>query len=51
MEEAGEDTARQIEKEKPHVSHGVLDVVAEDPEEQHVAGEVHDVGVQEHIGK
>ncbi len=31
--------------------HRVLDVVAEHPQEQHVADEVKDIGVKEHVGE
>ena len=51
VEQAGEDPARQIENEEPHVPHGVLDVVAEHPQEQHVADEMQNVAVEEHVGE
>ncbi len=51
MEEAGDDPAGEVEDEEAHVPHGVLDVVAELPQEQHVAGEMEHVGVEEHVGE
>ena len=44
------DAADQIEDEEADVPHRVLDVVAEDPQEQHVAAEVQPAAVQEHRG-
>jgi hypothetical protein len=41
----------QIEHEEPAVAHAVLDVVAEDPQVEHVAGEVHGAAVDEHRGQ
>ena len=40
----------EIEDEKLEMPHGVLDVVAEHPQEQHVGEQVQDVAVQEHVG-
>ena len=45
------DAAHQIEDQELDVAHGVLDVVAEHPQEQHVGGEVQDVAMQEHVGE
>jgi HEAT repeat protein len=39
---------QQEEREKPAVPHHVLDIVPEDPEVEHVPGEVHQTPVQEH---
>ena len=48
MRERRQETAHQVEDEEAGVSHRVLDVVAEDPEVEHVAGQVHEAAVQEH---
>ena len=40
--------AQKIEKGESPAGHRVLDVVAEDPEEQHVAGDVQEAAVHEH---
>ena len=44
-------SADQVEDEEPEAAHGVLDVVAEDPEEQHVEDDVQPAAVHEHAGK
>ncbi len=44
------DTADQVEKEVSEVAKEVLDVVAEDPEEKHVAGDVKPAEMEEHAG-
>ena len=49
MEHGGEDPAHQIEHHEAHVPHGVLDVVAEHPQEQHVAEQMDPAAVQEHV--
>jgi hypothetical protein len=41
-------TADEVEAEVAQVTEVVLDVVPEDPQEQHVEAEVEDVGVEEH---
>ena len=51
VREPAGDAAQQIEDQKLEVPHGVLDVVAEHPQEQHVGAEVEDVAVQEHVGE
>ena len=43
--------AEQVEEHELHRAHGVLDVVAEDPQEQHVAAEVQQAAVHEHGGE
>ena len=40
--------AQEVEGDEPQAAHGVLDVVAEDPEEEHVAAQVDDPAVHEH---
>ena len=45
------DAAQQVEHEEAAVAHPVLDVVAEDPEVQHVAADVQQAAVQEHRGE
>ena len=42
------DTAEQIEDQELHVPEAVLDVVAEDPQVEHVAAEVQPAAVHEH---
>ena len=42
------DSAYDVEQGEATVPHGVLDVVAEDPEIEHVADQVHPAAVQEH---
>ncbi len=50
MPEDGRDPAHQIEQDESPVAHDVLDVVAEDPEVEHVAAQMHEARVQEHRG-
>src|SRR5262249_5512659 len=50
MDHRGEDSAHQIEHYETQMAHGVLDIVAEHPEEQHVAKQVNPASVQEHVG-
>ena len=45
------DAAEQIEDQELHVPEAVLDVVAEDPQVQHVAAEVQPAAVHEHGGE
>jgi hypothetical protein len=45
------DPAQEIEDEVARVAHGVLDIVAEDPEEQHVHPEMHEAAMHEHRGE
>jgi hypothetical protein len=40
--------AKQVEDQILHVAQTILDVVAEDPEEEHVAGDVREAAVHEH---
>ena len=40
--------AEEVEDDEAHAAERVLDVVPEDPEEQHVAEQVEPVGVHEH---
>ena len=40
--------AQQIEDDEAHVAEAIFDVVAEDPQEEHVAEKVPPAGVQEH---
>ena len=46
----GGESANQVEEEIAGVAHHVLDVVAEDPEEEHVAADVEPAAVEEHRG-
>ena len=48
LERGGREAAEQIEDDEAHVPHRVLDVVAEDPQEPHVADQVHPAAVHEH---
>src|SRR5438445_1830404 len=41
----------QVEDREAHAPHRVLDVVTEDPQEPHVADQVHPGAVQEHRGE
>lgn len=43
--------ANEIENQEAQMSHRILDIVAEDPEEDHVAGEMPEAGVDEGIGE
>lgn len=43
-------SAEEIEKEEAAVADGRLDIIGEDPQEDHVADEVHPAAVQEHAG-
>src|SRR5207237_6664574 len=51
LHQAGRHAAEEIEDQILDVPEGVLDVVAEDPEVEHVAAEVQPAGVQEHRGQ
>ena len=42
------EAAEEVEEEEADLAERVLDVVAEDPEEEHVAEQVHPAAVQEH---
>jgi len=44
----GDEPAEQIKKEEFHIADRGLDVVSKNPEEQHVAKQVHKIAVQEH---
>ena len=48
MREAGEHAAEEIEEREPPMPHGVFDIVAEDPEVEHVAEQMHEAAMQEH---
>ena len=48
MAEDRENSAGHVEQDEPDVSHHVFDVVAEDPQVQHVADQVHPATVEEH---
>tara|TARA_Y100001934_G_scaffold218967_1_gene260394 strand:+ start:2094 stop:2360 length:267 start_codon:yes stop_codon:yes gene_type:complete len=39
------------EEKEARVAHGILDVVAKDPEKQHVAAQMIDTAVEEHGGQ
>ena len=45
------DRAEQVEDEVAEMAERILDIVAEHPQEQHVAAEMEDVGVQEGVGE
>ena len=51
LQRRGGDAAEQVEDDEAHMPHRVLDVVAEEPEEPHVADQVHPAAVQEHRGQ
>ncbi len=38
--QCGGDAAQQIERNEAHMTHGILDIVAEDPQVQHIADQV-----------
>ena len=48
---AGAGRAEQVEDEEADVAERILDVVGEHPEEDHVAGEVPEIGMEEGIGE
>ena len=48
MRQAGDDAADQVEGQVASRAHRALDVVAKNPEVEHVPPEVHPPGVQEH---
>ena len=50
VHEGAGDGAQQIEDQVAEMAERVLDIVAEHPQEQHVAAEVEDVAVQEGVG-
>src|SRR5262249_49367858 len=47
MGQRSEDATDQVEDRIPNVPHCLFDVIAEDPEEEHVADQVHETAVQE----
>ena len=51
MGDAGAETAQEVEKKITQVAQVVLDVVAENPQEPHVADQVHPATVQKHAGE
>src|SRR6266550_3368002 len=50
LQQAAGDAGGEIDDHELDLAQAILDVVAEDPEEQHVAAHVQQVGVQEHRG-
>ena len=48
MAEDGENSARQVEQDEPNVSHHVFDIVAENPQVQHIPDQVHPATMQKH---
>ena len=48
MSEGGSDPADNIENNEAGVAHRIFDVVAEDPEIEHVADQVHESAVKKH---
>src|SRR5258708_36646355 len=50
MEQARPDSTDQIEEEIRYVPEEIFDIVAEDPEKEHVSGEVQEAGVKKHAG-
>ena len=51
LQQGGGQAAEQVEHQVAAVAQAVLDVVAEDPQEQHVAEEVADARMDEHRGQ
>ena len=51
LRQRGRHAAQQVEDDEARVAHAVLDVVAEDPQVEHVAADVHQAAVQEHRGE
>ena len=50
MQERSGGGAEKIEDQELDVPKRIFDIVAENPEEQHVAAEMEDVGMQESVG-
>src|SRR6267143_1221610 len=50
MQQTRPDPAREIEEEIPYVPEEILHIVAEDPEKEHVPGEVQEAGMEKHAG-
>ena len=50
LQEPARDATEQVEEQVAEVTEDVLNVVPEDEEEEHVAGEMQDAGVQEDRG-
>ena len=48
LPERGRNAAQQVEREEAPVAHAVFDVVAEDPEIEHVPADVQEAAVKEH---
>ena len=51
VREARADSADEIEEKVGEVAEVVFHVVAEDPEEEHVTGDVQEAAMQEHAGE
>jgi hypothetical protein len=51
MRQRSQEAAEQIENEIPDAAHVLFDVVAKNPEEPHIAGNVHDAAMHEHAGQ
>ena len=43
--------AQQIKDHEAAMAHRILDVIAEDPQEPHIAEQMHPATVQEHVGE
>jgi len=50
MQQASPNSAKEIKEGIRDVSEEILDIVAEDPEEQHVPREVPEIGMEKHAG-
>ena len=51
VRKAGPDAAGEIEEKIEEVAEVIFDVIAEDPQEEHVAGDVQKSAMQEHTGE
>ena len=50
MGKASGDAAEQVEQREGKIAEGILDIIGEDPEEQHVGDQMQPAGVEEHVG-
>lgn len=51
MAQGGQDSADDIEHDKADMPHDVFDIIAEDPEVEHVPEQMHPAAVEKHAGE
>ena len=48
MSHRSDEASEQVEHDESAMAHGVLDVIAEDPQVEHVADQMHEAPVKKH---